>query len=155
MIELVYAPAVMEDAPRLADLRVRAMRESLEAIGRFDEQRGRERLLSDFAPDRTTLILSRGKLAGFYVLRDEGAEILLQHLYVEPALHSLGVGSQALQRIFDEANGRQRCLKVGALVGSASNRFYQRYGFQLVAQSGFDVYYVRAPSDVCFRLEIR
>jgi hypothetical protein len=80
MIELMYAPAVMEDAPRLA--RVRGMRENLEAVGRFDEQRARDRLLSDFASDCTTLILSRGNLAGFYVLRDEDVEILLQHLYV-------------------------------------------------------------------------
>jgi GNAT superfamily N-acetyltransferase len=146
MTELTYAPALAEDASRLADLRVRAMRESLEAVGRFDEQRARDRLLSDFASDRTTLILSRGNLAGFYALKEEGAEILLQHLYVDPALQSLGIGSQALRRIFGEADFRKRWLKVGALVGSASNRFYQRHGFQLVTQSGFDVYYVRAPS---------
>lgn len=145
-MELVYAPAVLDDAPRLADLRVRAMRESLEAVGRFDERRARDRLLGDFASDCTTLILSRGSLAGFYVLKDEGQEILLQHLYVEPALQSLGIGSQALERIFDEANRRLCRLKVGALIGSASNRFYQRHGFRLVARSEFDVYYVRAPS---------
>jgi GNAT superfamily N-acetyltransferase len=145
MMELVYAPAVMDDAPRLADLRVRAMRESLEAVGRFDEQRARNRLLSDFCSDGTTLILSRGSLAGFYVLKDEGADILLQHLYVEPAFQSLGIGSQALQRILEEADRQQRCLRVGALIGSASNRFYQRHGFQFVAESEFDVHYVRAP----------
>jgi GNAT superfamily N-acetyltransferase len=146
MNELMYAPAVTEDASRLADLRVRAMRESLDAVGRFDEQRARDRLLGDFASDCTTLILSRGNLAGFYVLKDEGADILLQHLYVDPPFQSVGIGSQALQRIFEEANRRQRSLRVGALIGSASNRFYRRHGFRHVAQSGFDVQYVRAPS---------
>ena len=41
---LDYAPAQPGDFEDLLALRLRAMRESLERIGRYDEQRARERL---------------------------------------------------------------------------------------------------------------
>lgn len=145
MPEFAFQAATDEDATRLAELRVRAMRESLQAAGRFDEERARARLLADYAAERTTLIVSRQCLAGFFVLREAGDELLLQHLYVDPPFQSQGLGSLVLQRIFDEADRQRRTLRVGALKGSASNRFYARRGFVEAMRTEFDVHYVRLP----------
>lgn len=41
------------DAQALATIRVAAMRESLERIGRFDPDRARRRFLDTFSPDHT------------------------------------------------------------------------------------------------------
>ena len=146
MTELTYEPASSDDASRLADVRVRAMRESLEAVGRFDEQRARDRLLSGYAAQSTTLICTGGQLAGFYVLEQCGAEVVLRHLYIDLPFQSRGIGSLALRRIFEEADRQQQSLRVAALISSASNRFYARHGFVPVQRGEFDVYYVREPS---------
>jgi hypothetical protein len=50
---ITFENAVASDAEALAAIRVEAMRESLERIGRFDPQRARERFLSAFSPTHT------------------------------------------------------------------------------------------------------
>ncbi|VVE84806.1 GNAT family N-acetyltransferase [Pandoraea sputorum] len=42
-MNLTFSPTTQSDADLLASLRIAAMRESLERIGRFDPQRARER----------------------------------------------------------------------------------------------------------------
>jgi GNAT superfamily N-acetyltransferase len=143
--ELSFHIADEADATRLADLRVRAMRESLERMGRFNESRARQRLLSDFTANRTTLLKVDGALAGFYVLREAANGWLLQHLYVEPRFQSQGIGARVLRRIFDGADHQRRTVRVGALKGSASNQFYRRHGFVEVRHTEFDIDYVRQP----------
>ena len=47
-MNLAFRFAVQSDAEVLVDIRIAAMRKSLERIGRFDPQRARERFLASF-----------------------------------------------------------------------------------------------------------
>lgn len=136
------------DAEALVALRILAMRESLERIGRFDPARARERFLSGFSPEHTRHILVGGERAGFVVVKPDGEALLLDHLYIDPRFQNRGIGAAVLATVFAEADARRLPLKVGALRGSDSNRFYLRHGFELVKEDEWDNYYVRpAPAD--------
>lgn len=74
----------LSEVESLAELRVLAMRESLEAIGRFDPARAKERFLSSFDLALTKKVLMNGKLTAFYVLKEEPSYLYLDHLYVHP-----------------------------------------------------------------------
>jgi len=50
---LCLTPAQPDDFEALVALRIEAMRESLERIGRFDRTRARERFLNGFSPTHT------------------------------------------------------------------------------------------------------
>ena len=52
------------DFEALLALRLRAMRESLERLGRYDEQRARERLAAGFEPEHTHHIVVDGQRVG-------------------------------------------------------------------------------------------
>ena len=132
------------DAEALVALRILAMRESLERIGRFDPARARERFLSGFSPEHTRHILVGGERAGFVVVKPDGEALLLDHLYIDPRFQNHGIGAAVLATVFAEADARQLALKVGALRGSDSNRFYLRHGFELVKEDEWDNYYVRS-----------
>jgi GNAT superfamily N-acetyltransferase len=138
-------PATADEAPMLASIRVEAMRESLERVGRFDEARARARLLDAFDAGRTRAIELDGEVIGLVVLRPIEEGLLLDHLYLRPSHQGLGIGSRVLQQVFAEADARQCTLKVGALRGSEANRFYERHGFVLVEEAAFDNYYLRHP----------
>jgi GNAT superfamily N-acetyltransferase len=138
-------PVTGHDAPALADLRVQAMRESLEAIGRFDPQRARERFLASFTPEDTQAILADGERVGFVVIRHLPDHILLDHLYILPARQGCGIGAQILQGLFAQADRAGLPVRVGALKGSRSNDFYLRHGFVLTESAEWDNYYVRLP----------
>ena len=132
------------EAEELVALRVEAMRESLERVGRFDPARARERFLSGFFPEHTRHIEVGGHRVGFVAVKPGADGLLLDHLYVHPSAQGQGVGSAVLAQVFAEADAKAFSLRVGALRDSASNRFYARHGFVLVEQTEFDNYYVRS-----------
>ncbi|WP_347928935.1 GNAT family N-acetyltransferase [Pseudomonas helvetica] len=144
---VVLCAASNSDLEDLVAIRIEAMRESLERLGRFDPNRARERFLSGFDVNSTRRIVVSGDLVGFVVIKNHQGELLLDHLYVIPGAQGLGIGSEVLTRIFREADEIGRPIKVGALKESASNRFYTRHGFVFVESGEFDNYYVRANSN--------
>lgn len=143
---LVLRPVRADEGAALADLRVGAMRESLEALGRFDANRARARFLDGFDPALTRAIVVAGQTAGFVVLRSAPDHLLLDHLYVSPSHQGQGVGAEVLRRVFAEADAAHKILRVGALKGSRSNAFYLRHGFSLVESAEWDHSYVRQPA---------
>ncbi len=116
---------------------------SLERIGRFDPSRARERFRESFASQHTRHIVVGGQRVGFVAVKPLDDLLLLDHLYLLPAAQGRGVGSAVLAVVFAEAAQAGKALRVGALRGSDSNRFYVRHGFQLVEESTWDLHYVR------------
>lgn len=140
------AAVTVADGEALADLRVEAMRESLEAIGRFDPERARTRFLSGFDPAHTREIRVEGRRVGYVVVKPIEDHLLLDHLYIAPSSQGRGVGAQVLKLVFAEADRQRKPLRVGALKGSRSNAFYARHGFRLLHSAEWDNYYLREPS---------
>lgn len=139
-----FESVVASDTDELVAIRIAAMRESLERIGRFDPQRARERFLATFDPHNTRYLVVGGERIGFVATRVEADHLFLNHLYVLPAYQGRGLGAQVLQQVFAEADALGLPVKVGALRDSASNRFYQRHGFVQTHEEAFDIYYQRA-----------
>jgi GNAT superfamily N-acetyltransferase len=142
---VTFAPTTQTDLEELVEIRIEAMRESLERVGRFDPIRARERFAATFEPDCTEFIWLEDARAGFVVVKATGRELLLDHLYVRPAYQGRGIGAATLARLFAHADARQLPVRVSALKGSASNRFYLRHGFRQVDEGEWDLYYVRPP----------
>ncbi|WLG46949.1 GNAT family N-acetyltransferase [Pseudomonas sp. FP1740] len=140
---VMLVPAHPADLDNLVAIRIEAMRESLERIGRFDPVRARERFINGFDCRNTRHIELAGERVGFIVVKPQLNELLLDHLYVRPNAQGTGVGSAVLEQIFKEADAAALPVRVGALKESASNRFYIRHGFQFVESGEFDNYYVR------------
>lgn len=137
----------------LADLRVTAMRPSLQALGRFDPERARARFLSTFDAQATWLIERRdvdrhpteSDVLGLIVVRSQADGWLLDHLYLVDAAQGQGIGAAVVQALFRQADAAQQPIRVGALRGSPANQFYQRLGFVELEQADWDVYYRRQP----------
>jgi GNAT superfamily N-acetyltransferase len=140
---VMLVPAHQDDLDDLVAIRIEAMRESLERVGRFDPVRARERFVSGFDAGSTRNIEVAGSRVGFVVVKLFDNEWVLDHLYLMPSVQGLGVGSAVLAQIFKEADAVGLPIKVGALKQSASNRFYICHGFKFVESGEFDNYYVR------------
>ncbi|RKE36231.1 acetyltransferase (GNAT) family protein [Paraburkholderia sp. BL23I1N1] len=144
-MNLSFANTTHADVDTLVEIRIAAMRESLERIGRFDPVRARERFVASFDPGFCRFILIDGERAGFVLLRHDADHLLLDHLYIVPTQQGKGIGQAVLAELFAEADAKSLPLKVGALRDSDSNRFYQRHGFVKAAESEWDIYYEREP----------
>jgi len=142
---LAYAPAQASDFEDLLALRLRAMRESLERLGRYDEQRARERLAASFDPGHTRHLLVDGRRVGFMVLKTLSHAMRLDHLYIDPAMQDLGIGHRVLAEVCTEADRLQLPVELVALKRSDANRFYLRHGFVATGEGEWDIDYVRLP----------
>jgi renalase len=139
-----FRQAQASDLEQLVQIRTIAMRPSLEAVGRYDLDRVRQRLSDNFFPADTQLILLVDKVVGFYTLRSDYGYLLLDHLYLTPDSQGLGIGGITLNRIFNTSSKLKKTIKLGALIGSDSNRFYTAHGFVHVSSGEFDHYYERS-----------
>lgn len=137
---IVYA-AEPHDADLLANIRVQFMRESLEALGRFDPERARERFLKSFGSEETFKLVNGQQTLGFYVLRDRTDHIWLDRLYIRPNTQGGGIGAAVISRIKAHAFSKGKPIRLGALKQSKANAFYQRHGFQHTHSAEFDNYY--------------
>jgi len=143
--ELSLSAAHADEFEELLSLRIEAMRESLERIGRFDPARARERFRGSFAPQLTRHIVWNGERVGFVAVSPTPAGLSLDHLYVAPRHQGSGIGSAVLAIVFAEADAAGLALRVAALRESDSNRFYLRHGFVRSEDGEWDIYYVRPP----------
>jgi GNAT superfamily N-acetyltransferase len=145
-LHIILQGASEADFEHLVELRIEAMRESLERIGRFDPIRARERFRLGFLPASTRHIVLEERRVGFFVTKHQEDHLLLDHLYIKPSHQGLGIGTEILRAVFREADLLSLPIRVGALRESDSNRFYERHGFHLTEQSEFDNYYIRSAS---------
>ncbi|WP_299425484.1 GNAT family N-acetyltransferase [uncultured Shimia sp.] len=145
MTSLRFDAAKPTDAKRLANLRVKAMRPSLEAVGRFNQERARRRFLDTFVPEDTTLVFSGKQLLGFFELRDCEDHLYLDHFYIAPEEQGRGIGSMILQWILRDASERDLPVRLMALNGSPANKFYRLHGFEVTTQEEFDTCYQWVP----------
>ncbi len=148
---LTLVGASAADFEELLALRLRAMRASLEHLGRYDEARARKRLAEGFAPDQTRHIVLHGQRVGFVVLKRLSHVLRLNHLYIDPPAQRQGLGHQVLTWVCEQADRAQLPLELCALKGSAANRFYLRHGFVMTGEGDWDIDYVRLPQTPSMR----
>ena len=142
---LTFAGVTPADFDELAALRIAAMRESFESVGRFDSERARERLRQSFYPEHTQVIVFGGVRVGFYTFRPVADGFQPDQLYIQPSCRSRGIGSRVIGSLLAEADARGWPVRVGALRDSPANRFYRRRGFVPTREEVWDVYYERRP----------
>jgi len=141
----IFTPTETSDADLLVNIRIAAMRESLERIGRFDPQRARERFLASFDPTLCHFIEVDAVRVGFCVVRPLPDLLHLDHLYLLPEYQAKGIGGAVMTLITVEADAKHLPIRLGALRGSKANSFYQRHGFEQVDEAEWDIYYIRQP----------
>jgi GNAT superfamily N-acetyltransferase len=139
-------PAGEADFEPLLALRMAAMRESLERVGRFDPARSRERFRASFVAAHTQCVVACGERVGFFALRPADDGLWLDHLYVAPSWQGRGIGAAVLNEVFASARAARQPVRLGALRDSDANRFYRRHGFVQTHETQWDCYYVWNPA---------
>ncbi len=144
MPDISLAPVTDADFEELALLRIEAMRESLEQVGRFDPDRARERLRRTFHSEDSRAIVVDGRRVGFFTFRPDEDGFHLDHINVHPAWQTRGIGSRDLRHLEAQADQAQKPMHLNALRGSDANRFYRRHGFTATREEEWDIRYIRA-----------
>jgi GNAT superfamily N-acetyltransferase len=145
MADWELRPARQADMERIADLRAVTLRPDLERLGRYDEQRVRQRLRDGFAAEHTWVIEVEGVFAGCIALRPADDAYWLEHFYLEPRLQGQGIGSGVLAKTLERCDREHVVVRVNVLHGSPSRRLYERHGFTVVTETPVDIFMLRTP----------
>jgi len=129
------------DLEALVELRIKAMQPSLEAVGRFDPLRARERFVNSFVAADTQKIIRDVQLLGFYVMQVKSDHLWLDHLYIDPEHQGSGLGEQVLEKLKQRARAANWPLRLGALKESRANLFYLKNEFIQVETQQWDNIY--------------
>ncbi len=131
------APVVDADFEAMLALRIEALRESLERLGRFNPDVARARLKSQFRPEWMQHLVVDGERVGYFTVEPLGRELRLHHLYLTPAAQGQGIGAWVLDRV----KSHRLPITLAALRDSRANDFYRRHGFRVVEEQAFDIEY--------------
>ena len=145
MADWEIRPASMADVEAVAELRAVVLRADLERLGRYDDQRVRQRLRDGFAPAYTWIVEVDGAFAGCVALRPDGDAHWLEHFYLAPHLQGSGIGTAVLRDLLDRCDSDGTLVRLNVLRGSPARRLYERHGFALDTEDPVDVFMVRAP----------
>ena len=128
---------VPEDFEAMLALRIEALRESLERLGRFNPDVARARLKSQFRPEWMQHLVVDGERVGYFTVEPRDGELRLHHLYLRPTAQGRGIGAW----VIDSLKTKGRPITLAALRESRANDFYLRHGFQVVEVQDFDIEY--------------
>lgn len=131
------APVVDADFEAMLALRIEALRESLERLGRFNPDVARVRLKSQFRPEWMQHLVVDGERVGYFTVEPREGELRLHHLYLRPQAQGQGIGAWVL----DGIKARGLPITLAALRESRANDFYRRHGFRVVQEQDFDIEY--------------
>ncbi|WP_367322864.1 N-acetyltransferase family protein [Streptomyces sp. HUAS ZL42] len=143
MLDWEIRPASAEDLEAAVELRAVVMRADLERLGRYDEERVRQRLRDRFEPAHTWVIEVGGAFAGCVALRPDGDAHWLEHFLLDPGLQGRGIGSGVLRALLERCDRDGVRVRLNVLRGSAARRLYERHGFTLETEDPVDVFLVR------------
>ena len=144
-VNLQVKNATDTHADQLAEIRVKAMRPSLQAAGLFDPERAKNRFLDSFQASETKIIYVNEKVAGFFVVQKNTDHLYLNHLYITADFQGRGIGRQIIDGLKAQATMVSLPIRLMALNASPSNAFYQSCGFEFVSADEVDTIYQWSP----------
>jgi len=142
-----YRQAQHSDLEYLVQIRINAMKESLEAAGRFDQKRARQRLVDSFIPSNTFICMEDKSFLAFYSYTVHNEVIKLVHLYVDPQYQKRGIGKEIINQIKTISKTQGKSIVLETLKMSPANAFYKHYGFTKTGETEFDNTYQWNPEN--------
>jgi GNAT superfamily N-acetyltransferase len=140
MEQITLRQSQNSDMETIADLRAIVLRDDLTRLGRFDEEKVRQRFRNTFDPVHTWIIEADSFFVGCIAFKPMLEGYLLEHFYIHPNYQGAGIGSQVLQGLLAQDDVKGRRVTLNVLQGSAARRLYERFGFKVDREDPVDVY---------------
>ncbi|MFJ2605636.1 GNAT family N-acetyltransferase [Streptomyces sp. NPDC087425] len=138
-------PAPAADVEAVAEPRATVLRADLERLGRYDDQRVRQRLRDGFTPAHTSVVEAYGAFAGRVALRPAADGHWLEHFSLAPHLQGRGLGPAVPRTLLRGTDADGVPVRLNVLRGSAARRLCARHGSTVTSEDPVDVFMAREP----------
>jgi N-acetylglutamate synthase-like GNAT family acetyltransferase len=133
-VQATLRPATGDDADALTDLAHRAKAHWGYPASWMRKWDAQLTILPGYVEMHDVWVAERdGVIVGMCALEDRGARWMLEHVWVEPALHCGGIGTQLVRQAL-QAAGAQRGRTVELLSDPSATGFYEKLGARHVGE---------------------
>jgi len=140
-LAVTLVPAKNDDKNYLIDLRMLTMVEHLERAGVYlDDNQHTQRVDHDF--ECFQIIYTGAKRAGAIKLKESEQDIEVIQIQIHPDFQGLGLGSQVLSKLIDNARLKRKNVKLNVLKANRALAMYRRLGFALCSEDEYE-YHLR------------
>jgi GNAT superfamily N-acetyltransferase len=140
MKQITLRQSQNSDVETIANLRAIVLRNDLTRLGRFDEEKVRQRFRNAFDSVHTWIIEADSSFVGCIAFKPTLDGYLLEHFYIHPNYQGKGVGSQVLKNLLEQNYVKGKRVTLNVLQGSSARRLYERFGFKVESEDPIDVY---------------
>ncbi|MBP1963258.1 GNAT family N-acetyltransferase [Paenibacillus aceris] len=140
MKQITLRQSQNSDVETIANLRAIVLRNDLTRLGRYDEEKVRQRFRNSFEAAYTWIIESDSSFVGCVALKPALDGYLLEHFYIYPNYQGKGIGSHVLKILLEQNEIKGKRVTLNVLQGSSAQRLYERFGFKVERQDLIDVY---------------
>ncbi|GHO64664.1 N-acetyltransferase [Ktedonobacter sp. SOSP1-52] len=140
MKQITLRQSQNSDVETIANLRAIVLYNDLTRLGRFDEEKVRQRFRNTFDSIHTWIIEADSSFVGCIAFKPTLDGYLLEHFYIHPNYQGKGVGSQVLKNLLEQNYVKGKRVTLNVLQGSSARRLYERFGFKVESEDLIDVY---------------
>ena len=128
------------DVETIANLRAIVLRDDLTRLGRFNEEKVRQRFRDAFDPVHTWIIKAGSSFIGCVAFKPILDGYLVEHFYIHPNYQGKGIGSQVLDYLLKQDYVIGKRVTLNVLQGSSAQKLYERFGFTVDNEDFIDIY---------------
>jgi len=128
------------DVETIANLRAIVLRDDLTRLGRFNEEKVRQRFRDAFDPVHTWIIKAGSSFIGCVAFKPILDGYLLEHFYIHPNYQGKGIGSQVLDYLLKQDYVIGKRVTLNVLQESSAQSLYKRFGFKVDSEDPIDIY---------------
>jgi GNAT superfamily N-acetyltransferase len=138
-------PATAADYAFALDLYLRTMQPYTEELMVWDEQRQIASFAKHWDVEDVRVISADGRDVGWLQATETPREIVLQQFFVAPEQQRAGIGAQVLRGLLAGWKLTGKPLALTVLKNNPARRFYERFGFSVVGETGVKFEMRRSP----------
>lgn len=140
MDQITLHQSKSSDVESLANLRAIVLYDDLTRLGRFHEEKVRERFRDSFTPEHTWIIQAESTFIGCIAFKPLGEGYLLEHFYILPEYQGKGIGGQIMNHLLTQDHVAGSLVTLNVLQGSSAKRLYERFGFKVDREDSIDIF---------------
>ena len=138
-------PATAADYAFALDLYLRTMQPYTEELMVWDEQQQIASFAKHWDVEDVRVISADGRDVGWLQATETPREIVLQQFFVAPERQRAGIGAQVLRGLLAGWKLTGKPLALTVLKNNPARRFYERFGFSVVGETGVKFEMRRSP----------
>ena len=138
-------PATPGDSALAYEIKKAALGPYIAQIFGWDEARQLGFHAEEFHPSNAHILLDLGQPIGWFAAHREGTVFFIDHLYLLPAVHGQGIGTQVLQMLLQTADEAGLVARLDVFKVNPARRLYERCGFSITGANAHFYHMERQP----------